>query len=614
MTSSSPSTSRKTRRGLLAKTAVLVAATAIGNGDVARASSSSASAGKNVRDLDDREKRDLRRLSAVLQRVDRESAWSEDSRDILESLQTRDDERHRKLLQEREAFAESEKMRIRESRRLQERNDGGIADRDWVSGGHETKHARTGLPRRTIRVSGKDGRFEPSERLPPPPPQQQQQQQQRDLSSTGGKALRQRTWTSPRGRGFRTNRQPAAGRSRGYYYGDVDDFFVDDYFYGEGTEDASRHWVLPPGTDLDPNTIICIEDGQRKLVRSRHWFYPGDVDYQDNDDYGYDYDDNDDGDYGVQYTYAVGGKAGKSMKSGKSANGGYYVYGGGVGGGTGTGTGGGNGLIYLDYDHDDAIYYVDQPQTVVVGGKTGKQNKGGKLSKVLACSEVIIPNNDDDNHTGPPSRGPPSGKPPSGNPPSVKPPSGNPPPSGPPSGPTAPTPNMSPVPTPVDFVSGMPTLDCPEGCPDCDPNSPLPCPPPEMKAVCDKHNDELYPPGDAREGERIANFRDCYDMCKPSFCCIHDSLSKEYAPSCAQEYENCFLYYPCYIIWWKLHDTIGPATFLRVEQDEDFYNVDFEFLTKDFQNDQEFFQQLFGHHFDDDTAPTDDTFENENNW
>ncbi len=63
MTSSSPSTSRKTRRGLLAKTAVLVAATAIGNGDVARASSSSAAAGKNVRDLDDRE---VRRFSCSL--------------------------------------------------------------------------------------------------------------------------------------------------------------------------------------------------------------------------------------------------------------------------------------------------------------------------------------------------------------------------------------------------------------------------------------------------------------------------------------------------------------------------------------------------------------------
>eukprot|EP00956_Cyclotella_meneghiniana_P000533 scaffold593_cov73-Cyclotella_meneghiniana.AAC.3 len=167
----------------------------------------------------------------------------------------------------------------------------------------------------------------------------------------------------------------------------------------------------------------------------------------------------------------------------------------------------------------------------------------------------------------------------------------------------------TPQPTQGDLTTPVPTTSddntsevrCPNGCPDCEPDSPLPCPPPEMKRICDKDNED-------------ANFIDCYQMCKPSFCCIHDSISKEYSPSCSDEYENCFLYYPCYIIWWKLSDTIGPATYLRVEQDEEFYNVDFSYLENDWEEDQIFFQQLFGHHFDVDDAPTDETFENEENW
>jgi hypothetical protein len=54
---------------------------------------------------------------------------------------------------------------------------------------------------------------------------------------------------------------------------------------------------------------------------------------------------------------------------------------------------------------------------------------------------------------------------------------------------------------------------------------------------------------------------------------------------------------------------------MRVEQDEPFYEgVKFEYFQQDFAKDQTFFQQLFGHHFDVDDAPTDDTFENEDNW
>ena len=88
-----------------------------------------------------------------------------------------------------------------------------------------------------------------------------------------------------------------------------------------------------------------------------------------------------------------------------------------------------------------------------------------------------------------------------------------------------------------------------------------------------------------------------------------------YAPSCAQEYENCPLYYPCYIIWWKLSDTIGPVTYMRVEQDEPFFeDLNVDVLEQDFAQDQPFLQQLFGHHFNGGDAPSDDTFEDPDNW
>mmetsp|Transcript_36662 Transcript_36662/g.88333 ORF Transcript_36662/g.88333 Transcript_36662/m.88333 type:complete len:292 (-) Transcript_36662:487-1362(-) len=195
-----------------------------------------------------------------------------------------------------------------------------------------------------------------------------------------------------------------------------------------------------------------------------------------------------------------------------------------------------------------------------------------------------------------------------------------------------PEPAQSPPPTQVKDPSApsLPPANagttppvCPEGCPDCDPNSPLQCPPRNLKRVCDKENDELYPPGTEKAGTRVANFVDCYDSCKPSFCCIHDSTSKELSPSCSPstttartaQYDNCPLYYPCYIIWWKLHDTIGPATYMRVEQNEPFFEgLKFDYLERDFAEDEEFFGQLFNHHFEGDGPLTDDTFENQGNW
>lgn len=139
-------------------------------------------------------------------------------------------------------------------------------------------------------------------------------------------------------------------------------------------------------------------------------------------------------------------------------------------------------------------------------------------------------------------------------------------------------------------------------CIDDSPNNAVPCPPDNMGPMCDKYNPE-------------GSFRQCYDMCKPSFCCIHDSQSQTLSPSCAQSEPNCESYFACYIIWWRLHNTVGPATLLRVPQsDEAFYDMTYEEVIGDLAADEGFRNQLFNHHFDTDTVPTDAVFEDPNNW
>ena len=150
-----------------------------------------------------------------------------------------------------------------------------------------------------------------------------------------------------------------------------------------------------------------------------------------------------------------------------------------------------------------------------------------------------------------------------------------------------------------DRVASKPRADF--RCYDPSPKRKVPCPPSDLGQKCDKYNG--------------GDFLTCYQYCKPSFCCIHDSLSTNYSPACkAIKEPNCPSYFPCYIVWWKLHDTVGPATYLKINQDELFYNMDFDFLLTDLENDIEFFQQLFGHHFDGDDVPSDDTFEDPDNW
>ena len=72
------------------------------------------------------------------------------------------------------------------------------------------------------------------------------------------------------------------------------------------------------------------------------------------------------------------------------------------------------------------------------------------------------------------------------------------------------------------------------------------------------------------------------------------------APSCFEDV-NCAQYACCYIVWWKLHDTIGPASQLQIEQNADDF---FDLSAEDIQSDVtglEFFREMLFHHFDDST-------------
>jgi len=67
-----------------------------------------------------------------------------------------------------------------------------------------------------------------------------------------------------------------------------------------------------------------------------------------------------------------------------------------------------------------------------------------------------------------------------------------------------------------------------------------------------------------------------------------------YSPNCNTD-ENCAQYAFCYIIWWKLHNTIGPAIYFSLEQDDDFFDQD----EQEIRSDSNFLLELFLHHFDD---------------
>jgi len=149
------------------------------------------------------------------------------------------------------------------------------------------------------------------------------------------------------------------------------------------------------------------------------------------------------------------------------------------------------------------------------------------------------------------------------------------------------------------------TLDDPFSTNCTDPNAAgLECPPEDLPQICDKYNG--------------GNMEDCFQMCKISFCCIHDSKSKKQAPSCSKEV-NCKNWHPCYIVWWKLHDTIGSLNFVRVEQSDDFFNSNLQVILNNETIDEEgnvspFYLQWFMHHFDDDMFKRDYYVEDPENW
>eukprot|EP00584_Thalassiosira_punctigera_P002589 CAMPEP_0172545878 /NCGR_PEP_ID=MMETSP1067-20121228/15728_1 /TAXON_ID=265564 ORGANISM="Thalassiosira punctigera, Strain Tpunct2005C2" /NCGR_SAMPLE_ID=MMETSP1067 /ASSEMBLY_ACC=CAM_ASM_000444 /LENGTH=375 /DNA_ID=CAMNT_0013332709 /DNA_START=151 /DNA_END=1275 /DNA_ORIENTATION=- len=115
----------------------------------------------------------------------------------------------------------------------------------------------------------------------------------------------------------------------------------------------------------------------------------------------------------------------------------------------------------------------------------------------------------------------------------------------------------------------------------------VPCAPNNLANLCNKYN------------EKRGSFRECLAACAPAFCCIHDAPrgANYLAPNCNAD-ENCPQYNYCYIAWWKLHDTVGPALFLRVEQDDEFYDIGAEEIQEDSTGNQLFTQVLL-HHFDD---------------
>jgi hypothetical protein len=140
-------------------------------------------------------------------------------------------------------------------------------------------------------------------------------------------------------------------------------------------------------------------------------------------------------------------------------------------------------------------------------------------------------------------------------------------------------PSISPAPTLEKGIYRYDSGNCPKpgstGVP-CAENT-------DIRKICDRYNEK-------------GSFKKCWDICKPSFCCIHDAnpATNPIAPSCSND-ENCAQYAYCYIVWFKFHDTFGPATYLNVKQEGEFFDLPNSDVRD---GDDEFFDQLYFHHFD----------------
>lgn len=129
----------------------------------------------------------------------------------------------------------------------------------------------------------------------------------------------------------------------------------------------------------------------------------------------------------------------------------------------------------------------------------------------------------------------------------------------------------------------------------------VPCAPSNLSSICNKYDDVN------------GSFEECLEACKPAFCCIHDAPreSNYLSPNCNTD-ENCPQYSYCYIVWWKLHDTVGPAPFMRVDQDDKFYEGAEDLIDVDGGVEDPFMTQVLLHHFDGiDQVIEDGTVDNE---
>lgn len=180
-----------------------------------------------------------------------------------------------------------------------------------------------------------------------------------------------------------------------------------------------------------------------------------------------------------------------------------------------------------------------------------------------------------------------------------------------------PRPTQSPSRNPTKFPSRSPTkfptkvpTKVPTKFPTKVPTEPQPTREPGIyrykNGNCPRPGSEDVPCAEDKDLRTICNryhpkgsFQKCWDLCRDSFCCIHDAdpITNQRAPSCSQD-ENCAQYAYCYIVWFKFHDTFGPATYLNLQQEGNFFDVPNQDVRGNNFGDT-FFDQLFFHHFND---------------
>jgi len=109
-----------------------------------------------------------------------------------------------------------------------------------------------------------------------------------------------------------------------------------------------------------------------------------------------------------------------------------------------------------------------------------------------------------------------------------------------------------------------------------------------------------------------------YIACSNQLCCTYASQSTS-SLSCDVTEPNCRNYIPCYIVWWKLSDTVGPATFLRLPNSKNhlnFFNFDTDFIFSEINVEENapFYNEFFSRFTADDSVLDDQDFLLPSNW